>query len=71
MRIVVTPIDLRRARDKQAADRIHEALHVIVAFTRVGSRYFRCIDLSKLPLGFVVFYRTQAAPLVRNAEHIG
>jgi hypothetical protein len=42
------------------ADRIDEVLHVIVAFARVGTRYlqiatwFRCIDLSKLPLGFLV-----------------
>src|SRR6266699_2643516 len=42
------------------ADRIDEVLHVIVAFARVGTRYlqiatwFRLIDLSELPLGFLV-----------------
>src|ERR1700682_4946891 len=42
------------------ADRIDEVLHVIVAFTRVGTRYlqiatwFRFIDLSKLLLGGLV-----------------
>src|SRR5260370_40190146 len=42
------------------ADRIDEVLHVIVAFARVGTQYlqiatwFRFIDLSKLPLGFLV-----------------
>jgi len=42
------------------ADRIDEVLHLIVACARVGTRYlqiatwFRCIDLSNLPLGFLV-----------------
>src|SRR6266851_5225156 len=42
------------------ADRTDEVLHVIVAFARVGTLYlqiatwFRFIDLSKLPLGFLV-----------------
>src|SRR5713226_9530600 len=42
------------------ADRLDEVLHVIVAFARVGTQYlqiatwFRFIDLSKLPLGFLV-----------------
>src|ERR1700682_844708 len=42
------------------ADRIDEVLHVIVAFARVGTpdlqiaTWFRFIDRSKLPLGFLV-----------------
>jgi len=42
------------------ADRCNEVLHVIVAFARIGRWYlqiapwFRFIDLSKLPLGFLV-----------------
>src|SRR6266851_9342972 len=42
------------------ADRIDEVPHIIIAFARVGTPYFqiatwfRFIDLSKLPLGFLV-----------------
>ena len=52
--------DIQQLPEMFVADRVDEVLHVIVAFARVGTpdlqiaTCFRFIDLSEMPLGFLV-----------------